>query len=174
MTSVQLSTVSQICLIEDGSDIINMFYEEFIVGSEQKTPGRTVTDADVVIFAGLTGAYDTSNPLFLDEEYAKKTSFGHRIVPDLLTLSIATGLMYQLPTGPFGEGFVELLGMTFKATRPVMLGDTLRVIVKVAEKHPPKDGRGRVVLESTVSNQRDEVVMTTQGNFLVEQKKKKD
>ena len=46
--------------------------------------------------------------------------------------------------------------------------------MKVAEKQPPKDGRGCVVLESTVFNQRDEVVMTTQGSLLVEQKKKKD
>ena len=55
-----------------------MYYEDFHVGSKQTTFGRTVTDADIVIFAGMTGA---SNPLFLDEEYAKKSTFGRRIAP---------------------------------------------------------------------------------------------
>jgi 3-hydroxybutyryl-CoA dehydratase len=86
-----------------------------------------VTEADIVIFAGMFGAV---NPLFLDEEYSKATSFGRRIAPGLLTLSIATGLTYQLPTSHFCEGFVALLGMTFKALKPVFAGDTLRVGVK--------------------------------------------
>ena len=144
-----------------------MYYEEFVEGSEQRTFGRTITEADIVIFAGLTGA---SDPLFLDEEFAKKTAFGHRIAPGLLTLSIATGLTYQLPTSPFGEGFVALLGMSFKALKPVMAGDTLYVNVRVSEKHPAKDGRGRVTLESSVLNQKEQVVMTIEGNFLVKVK----
>src|SRR5487761_99117 len=149
----------------NSSDV--MYYEEFEVGKEQVTSGRTMTETDIVIFAGLTGA---SNPLFLDEEYAKKSSFGQRIAPGLLTLSIATGLAYQLPAGPFGEGFVALLGMSFKALKPVMAGDTLKVAVKVKEKHPPKESRGRVVLEFNVSNQRAEGIMQVEGNFLVRQK----
>lgn len=146
-----------------------MYYEDFVVGSKQLTFGRTVTEADIVIFAGLTGA---SNPLFLDEEYAKKSSFGHRIAPGLLTLSIATGSAYQLPTGPFGEGFVALLGMNFKALKQVFAGDTLKVAVVVKEKHPPKEDRGRVVLEMTVNNQREETVMQVEGNFIVKLKNK--
>ncbi|MDG6997819.1 MAG: MaoC family dehydratase N-terminal domain-containing protein [Nitrososphaerota archaeon] len=141
-----------------------MYYEDFEIGSKQVTFGRTVTEADIVIFAGLTGA---SNPLFLDEEYSKKTTFGHRIAPGLLTLSIATGCAYQLPTGPFGEGFVALLGMSFKALKPVYAGDTLKVTVTVKEKIPQKEGRGRVVLEMSVGNQRDETVMLVDGNFMV-------
>ena len=153
--------------IQEFYTIVVMYYEEFKEGLEQVTFGRTVTETDIVIFAGLTGA---TNPLFLDEEYSKQTSFGHRIAPGLLTLSIATGLVYQLPSSPFGEGFVALLGMTFKALKPVIAGDTLRVRVAVKEKLPPKEGRGRIVLESTVTNQREEIVMTNEGNFLVKVK----
>ena len=144
-----------------------MYYEDFLVGSKQTTFGRTVTDADIVIFAGMTGA---SNPLFLDDEYAKKTAFGRRISPGLLTLSLATGLTYQLPTGPFGEGFLALVGMTFRASKAVFVGDTLKVLVVVTEKLLPKDGRGRVVLQMTVNNQKEETVMTVEGNFLIKEK----
>ena len=145
----------------------NMYFEDFSVDSKQETFGRTVTEADIVIFAGMTGA---NNPLFLDEEYAKRSYFGKRIAPGLLTLSIATGLAYQLPTGPFGEGFVALLGMSFRSTRPVFAEDTLKVLVTVKEKMPPKDGRGRVVLEMDVSNQSGESVMLVEANFLVRTK----
>jgi len=141
-----------------------MFFEEFVEGSEQVTRGRTVTETDVVMFAGLTGAV---NPLFLDEEHAKTTSFGKRIAPGLLTLSIITGLTYQLPTGPFGNGFVALLGMTFKTPKPVFIGDTLHATVVVKEKLAPKEGRGRVILVSTGKNQKGETVMEAEGTFLV-------
>ena len=141
-----------------------MFYEDFVLGSEQLTVGRTVTETDIVIFAGLTGA---NNPLFLDEEYSRGTPYGHRIAPGLLTLSIATGLAYQLPTGPFAEGFIALLGMSFKALKPVFVGDTIRVKVTVKEKAPPKDGRGRIVLAMTSTSQKGETVMEVEGIFLV-------
>ena len=144
-----------------------MYYEDFVVGTKQNTFGRTVTEADIVIFAGITGA---NNPLFLDEEYAKKSPFGTRIAPGLLTLSLATGLTYQLPSGPFGEGFLALIGMTFRASKAVFVGDTLKVLAVVTEKHPPKEGRGRVVLQMTVTNQKEETVMTVDGNFLIKEK----
>lgn len=144
-----------------------MFYEEFVIGSEQTTVGRTVTETDIIIFAGLTGA---NNPMFLDEEYSKNTSYGRRIAPGLLTLSIVTGLTYQLPTGPFGEGFIALLGMSFRALKPVFVGDTIHAKVVVNEKTPPKSGRGRIVLATTATNQRGEIVMEAEGNFLVKVK----
>ena len=91
-----------------------MFYEEFIVGSEQELSGRTVTDADVVIFAGLTGGAGASNPLFLDEDDAKKTSFGHRIVLIFLRfpLRLASPIGSQLV--PLARDWSSRLGMSFK------------------------------------------------------------
>ena len=57
--------------------------------------------------------------------------------------------------------------MTFKALKAVFAGDTIRVTVAVKEKHPPKEGKGKVVLASTARNQRNEVVMEAEGTFLV-------
>jgi 3-hydroxybutyryl-CoA dehydratase len=144
-----------------------MYYEDFVIETKQTTFGRTITEADIVIFAGITGA---NNPLFLDEEFSRKSSFGHRIAPGLLTLSVAIGLTYQLPTGPFGEGFVALIGMSFKASKPVFAGDTLTVEVLVKDKFPPRDGKGRVTLEMKVSNQKGDQVMNVEGYFLVKEK----
>ena len=144
-----------------------MFYEDFEVGTKQTTSGRTITEADIVIFAGMTGA---NNPLFLDEEFSRKSSFGHRIAPGLLTLSVATGLTYQLPSNPFGEGFVALMGMSFRASKPVFAGDTLTVEVLVKDKLPSKGGKGRVTLDMKVSNQKGDQVMGIEGNFLVKER----
>ncbi len=141
-----------------------MYYEEFSVGSVLPTHGRTITETDVVLFATVTGA---QNPLFLDAEYAKSTSFGSRIVPGLLTLSIAVGLAYQLPQGPFGDGFVALLGLEFKTPRPVRIGDTLAVEVRVVEHEPPARGRGVVVLGLTGRLGPETVVLEATGRFLV-------
>jgi 3-hydroxybutyryl-CoA dehydratase len=144
-----------------------MFYEDFVVGSKQTSFGRTVTEADIVIFAGMTGA---NNPLFLDEEFLRKSSFRHRISPGLLTLSIATGLTYQLPGGPFGEGFVAILGMSFRASKPVFAGDTLNVEVLVKDKLPPKEGNWRITLQMKVTNQKGDQVLNVDGNFLVKER----
>ena len=146
-----------------------MYFDDFQVGTEMKSPaGRTVTEADIVIFASMTGAL---NPLFVDEEYAKKnTSVGHRMAEGLLTLSIATGLTFQLPERPLSDGLVALMGMTFKATKPVLAGDTLYIKVVVKEKMPPKDNRGRIILHTDVTNQRQEYVMDIEGTFLIRMK----
>jgi len=141
-----------------------MFYEEFETGTTLRTRGRTVTETDVVIFATLTGA---QNPLFLDAEYAKETPFGSRIVPGLLSVSIAVGLAYQLPQGPFGEGFVALLGLEFKTPKPVRIGDTLSVEVRVLAREPPVKGRGVVVLGITARIHSDTVAVEAVGRFLV-------
>jgi 3-hydroxybutyryl-CoA dehydratase len=78
-----------------------MFLQDFEEAAGYVTNGRTITEADSVLFSTVTGAY---NPLFLDETHASKTMFKTRIVPGLLTSSICTGLIYQVPVGLFGEG----------------------------------------------------------------------
>ncbi|WP_338602102.1 MaoC family dehydratase [Sulfolobus tengchongensis] len=133
-----------------------MYFEDFQVGQKWETKGRTITEADIVIFTGITGAL---NPLFLDEEYGKKTRFKGRIVPGLLTASIAVGLTYQLPTEPFGEGFVALARLEMDAKRPVKIGDTLRAIVEVIDKKE-REKDGRVYLTIKTLNQLGEEVMT--------------
>ena len=144
-----------------------MYYEQFEVGATYRTNGRTVTETDVVLFATLTGA---QNPLFLDAEYGAKTPFGSRVAPGLLTLSMAVGLAYQLAESPFGEGFVALLGLEFTTPKPVRIGDTLRVLVRVVEKAPPSKGRGVVVLGLTGTTGNGAVVLEATGRFLVRER----
>lgn len=145
-----------------------MYYEQFELGAEYQTHGRTITETDVVVFATLTGA---QNPLFLDAEYGASTPFGSRIAPGLLSLSMAVGLTYQLTESPFGEGFVAPLGLEFTTPKPVRIGDTLRVRVQVAEKAPPTKGRGEVVLHLTGTTGKEKtVVLEATGRFLVRER----
>ncbi|MEM4086418.1 MAG: MaoC/PaaZ C-terminal domain-containing protein [Saccharolobus sp.] len=139
-----------------------MYFEDFQIGQKWESKGRTVTEADVVIFTGITGAL---NPLFLDEEYGKKTRFKSRIVPGLLTASIAVGLTYQLPTDPFGEGFVALVRMEIDAKKAVKIGDTLRTVVEVVDKKE-REKDGRVYLSLKVLNQLGEEVMIIKMEIL--------
>ncbi|BAB65042.1 MULTISPECIES: MaoC family dehydratase [Sulfurisphaera] len=132
-----------------------MYFEDFQVGQKWESKGRTVTEADVVLFTGLTGAL---NPLFLDEEYAKTTRFKGRILPGLLTASIGVGLTYQLPSDPFGEGFVALTKLEINAKKPVKIGDTLKALVEVVNKQE-REKDGKVYLKISVINQNKEEVM---------------
>ena len=98
------------------------YFEEFKVGEQIFSPGRTVTEADVVNFAGLSGDF---NQLHTDEEYAKETMFGKRIAHGLLGLAITSGLRAR--TGILdgtGMAFMDLK-LTFKA--PIFIGDTLTI-----------------------------------------------
>ena len=73
--------------------MVGMFWEEWEIGAEFQTASRTITEADVVNFAGISGDY---NPLHIDEEFCKQTQFGTRIAHGPLVYSIAAGLLFQL------------------------------------------------------------------------------
>jgi acyl dehydratase len=140
-----------------------MFFEEFNLNYSARTRGRTVTESDIVVFSTMTGAY---NSLFLNEEFSKKTQFGGRIAPGLLTASIATGLIYLLPKSPFENGFVALLNLTFSAKKSVKIGDTLELELKVKDLKE-KEKTGIVILSSSVLNQRGEEVMVIEHTIMV-------
>ncbi len=143
-----------------------LFYEDFNVGDHIETMARTVTEADIVNFAGLSGDFYR---LHTDEEYAKTTMFGTRIAHGLLVLSIATGLAMRLG---FMEGTVEaFMGLEWQFRRPVFIGDTVRVRLEVAEKKPmARLGGGLVTFRVRVLNQKDEVVQRGTWTILVKSK----
>ena len=130
------------------------YFEEFEIGEVVETAARTVTETDVVLFAGLSGDY---NQLHTDVEFAKGTMFGERIAHGLLGLSIASGLASRLGVI---EGTAEAFtGLEWKFRRPVVIGDTIRVRLEAKrKKEMPRLGGGFVVLDVTVLNQRDETV----------------
>lgn len=122
---------------------------------EWTTPARTVTEADVVNFAGVSGDF---NPLHTDELFASQTPFAGRIAHGLLVLAIASGLRQR---GGLFDGtliaWAEIRQWRF--LRPVRIGDTVRVRWRIAEKRETsKPDRGVITQEVQVLNQRDEVV----------------
>ncbi|MEN9922698.1 MAG: hypothetical protein RIS09_212, partial [Actinomycetota bacterium] len=131
-----------------------LFLDDFYVGQHWVTPRRTITDAEVTIFAGISGDF---NPLHIDEEYAKTTQFGGRIFHGPGVFAIATGLESTL--GIKVETAIAFLGMTWNMKAPVLIGDTIHVEETVAEVRPSnsRPDRGIVTFDVKVLNQRGEV-----------------
>lgn len=130
------------------------YFEEFEVGQTVITAGRTVTEGDIVRFAGLSGDF---NQIHTDAAYAADMMFGERIVHGLLVLSIASGLAVQ--TGIIEGTVLAFRELEWKFSRPVMIGDTVHVEIEVEEtKALPRLGGGNVTMKVTVRNQNDDVV----------------
>jgi acyl dehydratase len=131
-------------------------FEALEVGQEFTTRGRTVTEADVVAFAALTGDW---HPQHSDAEWASTSPFGERIAHGMLVISLAAG---PLPFDP--ERVVALRRVsdaTFK--RPVRFGDTLRVEGRIAEL---SEEAGLVTFAWKVLNQEGQVVCRARVDVL--------
>jgi acyl dehydratase len=139
-----------------------VYFEDMKVGEEYVSPGRTVTEADIVIFAGLSGDY---NVLHTDAEHMKSSLFGERIAHGLLGLSIQQGLLDRVVPG---QSTGPLAAVKWKFKGPIKIGDTIRVEARIATK---KDGggpgHGLVTVERRVVNQRGEVVQEGETDHLV-------
>ena len=138
-------------------------FEQFNVGDTYVCQGRTVTEADVVHFAGISGDY---NPLHTDEEYGKTTPFGGRIAHGVLILAMATGQINQ--TGLFEGTTLALLQQTIKYVGAVKFGDTIHLEFKIAEKkETSKPDRGILTLENKILNQHGQTVLEVQEVVMV-------
>jgi acyl dehydratase len=126
-----------------------LFFDDFKVGQSWLTPRRTISEADIVMFAGLTGDY---NPVHTDEEFAKQTPFGTRILHGPAVFAIATGLEFRLG---LKEGTaIAFLGMTWNLKAPVKMGDTIHVYQRVdAVRLTSNPNRGIVTFWVEVRNQ---------------------
>jgi acyl dehydratase len=142
-------------------------FEDIQVGDEYVSPGRTVTEADIVAFAGLSGDY---NVLHTDAEYMRTSIFGERIAHGLLGLAIQSGLGTRAMPRPFAT--LAFLGLRWRFKGPIRIGDTIKVRMKVTGKRETtKADRGVVVLQRTVVNQRGEVVQEGETDIMVERRK---
>jgi acyl dehydratase len=139
-----------------------LYYEDLDVGFSFETPRRTVTEADLVAFAGVSGDF---NPLHTDAVFAADTIYGERIAHGALVLSLATGLRQRV--GLFDGTLLGLLEIrNWRFIAPVRIGDTIRVRTEVTELHPTtKSDRGVMVQHIAVVNQADEVV--NDGTFVM-------
>ena len=141
-------------------------YDDLGPGDRFVTAGRTVTEADIVNFAGLSGDY---NQLHTDAAFAAQTPHGQRIAHGLLVLSIMSGLCTRLPLNKFMEkSILGLAGLQAKWLRPVFVGDTLHVVVEVTSKEPgKKPGRGTVLFKRSALNQKGETVLETEWKIVM-------
>jgi acyl dehydratase len=131
-----------------------LYFEEFVIGEAVESVGRTITEADIVLFAGLSGDY---NLIHTDAEYSRQQVFGQRVAHGLLVLSIASGLAMRL--GFMEDTVVAFRGLEWKFAAPVFAGDTIRLRVTVeATKAMPRVGGGLVTFKMEVVNQKHETV----------------
>jgi acyl dehydratase len=138
-----------------------MYLEDFKPGQEFTTPARTVTEADVVAFAGLSSDY---NPIHTNAEFAAATPFRQRIAHGVLGLAVLTGLGGR--TGMLDGTAIAFLGMEdWKFSGPIFFGDTVHVRMTVTDVRPSrKPGSGVLKRRMELVNQRGEVVQS--GTFV--------
>ena len=143
-----------------------MYFDDYAVDSVETSRGRTITEADIVNFAGLSGDFVE---LHVNQEYAKRGPFGKRIAHGALIFSISTGLLVQLPGDH--EAIIAFYGVDkLRFTAPVFIGDTIRITRRVTEKRLKEADRGVIKSEITVLNQHDKAVLVYTALLMVKKK----
>lgn len=134
---------------------VDINYDDITEDLVFETVSRTITESDIMAFAGLTGDFNT---LHTSEEYARNTSYGTRIAHGMLTLAVANGLYMRLNL--FDRCTVANLGIeNWSFKKAVRIGDTLHVRLSLAGKRVTSNPkRGIIRWQVSVYNQRDEEV----------------
>ena len=141
-------------------------YADLYVGMSFRSPGRTITDADLVAFAGLTGDY---SELHTSDVYAKASQFGRRVAHGMLGLAYAHGLMWPR-TGELRETAVAFLGISdWKFAGPIFVGDTIFVNYRIAELRDSKSKPSQAIatFDVEIVNQDGKVVQRGRKVLLV-------
>ena len=142
-----------------------IFYEDIEEGAEHESSGWTVTEADVVTFAGLSADY---NNMHIDEEFAKNTVFKTRVAHGMCVLSIASGLWFTMPR----LATIAFMGLQdWRFSGAVKPGDTIKITRKLVEKKEHKrPNMGFLNWEVNVVNQSGDVVQKGVWVILVQRK----
>src|SRR5689334_24902087 len=141
-------------------------YEDLFVGMRFRSPGRTILDADLIGFAGLTGDY---SELHTSDVYAKASQFGRRVAHGMLGLAYAHGLMWAR-TGELRDTAVAFLGIDeWKFVGPIFVGDTIFVNYRIAELRDSKSRptQAIAVFDVEVVNQDERTVQRGRKALLV-------
>lgn len=143
-----------------------LYFEELEESMTYTTPGRTITETDIVNFAGVSGDF---NPLHMDAQYAAASQFGQRIAHGALGFAIATGQAYSLG---FLEGTImAFTEVTWKFRGPIFIGDTVRTVSTITKKRAmPAAGGGFVTFDVKLVNQKDEAIQKGTWTALIASK----
>jgi acyl dehydratase len=145
---------------------VGRYYEELDVNARFDTPRRTILDADIIQFAGLTADF---NPLHTDDIHASRSDFRGRVAHGPMLVGMAFGLASR--AGLLDGTALALLDLTWKFTKPIRPGDTVFVKVHVAGKRPVrKPDRGVVEFGLNIINQRDEIVQSGTAKILMKRR----
>jgi 3-hydroxybutyryl-CoA dehydratase len=135
-----------------------VFFEDYRVGEVFVSPGRTITETDIVLFAAFTGDW---HPLHTDVEYAAKTPFKGRIAHGMLGFVVGMAALFRL--GPYvaiPKSFIAFYGMeSVRFTAPVRIGDTIHCEMTIRSLTEKDSKRGVIEAENVIKNQRGEAVI---------------
>ena len=140
-----------------------IYYEDITINESWQSSARTVTESDIVAFAGVSGDF---NPLHVDATLAKQSLFGQRIAHGLLGLSIASGL--RSPEQSFA--IMAFMSLDWKFTQPIFIGDTIHCISHVKQKKDLGGPGGIVKIMRSLRNQDEAVVQEGQFTLMVSKK----
>ena len=145
---------------------MGLYFEDFESSPPITSRGRTITEADVVTFAGLTGDLVE---IHTNEEYAKTTKFGRRVAHGALVFGMSVGLATR--TNLLDETLLAFAGVDkLRFVSPVFIGDTIHVVKRVMERKEKGAAQGTVVFETRVLNQRDELVLVYLDTLLIKRR----
>lgn len=145
---------------------MSLYFEDFVVGVEHVTRGRTITESDVMNFAGLSGDFIE---LHTNEEFARQSPYGRRIAHGLLTLSIASGLMTRMNL--VTDTIVAFYGIDkLRFVKPVFIGDTIHVKKRVLDTMAKGGTSGVVTFETAVLNQDGQSVLVYRDKLVVKKR----
>jgi acyl dehydratase len=143
-----------------------VYYEDFQVGQEWTSPSRTITEADVTLFAMLSGDYDE---IHTSEHFAREHSaYKTRIAHGMLGLAIVEGLKKRIPA--FAETrYVASLEYTWKFTGPILLGDSVHLKIRITRLRESQSRPDRAIIWEGVEmlNQRGEVVQAGEHSLMI-------
>jgi len=134
------------------------YYEDYALGEVFASPGRTITEADLILFSGITGDWHL---MHTNVEYARKSTFGERIAHGMLVLSIGTALLFRLGDNVlFPKSFIAFYGIDkLRFVKPVLIGDTISSKAEVTSMEEKDAERGIITYDTRINNQREELVV---------------
>jgi 3-hydroxybutyryl-CoA dehydratase len=145
---------------------VGLYFEDFADRAPITSRGRTIAEADVVTFAGLTGDFVE---LHTNEEYAKTTKFGRRVAHGALVFGMSIGLATR--TNLLEDTLLAFAGVDkLRFVAPVFIGDTIHIVKRVMERKEAGAAQGTVVFETRVFNQRDELVLVYLDTMLIKRR----